>query len=420
MRACSVRLLAKLGCSARARRAAALGSIVLLATCSSPSEPPTTPGGDGDDPPSSPQTLVLTLPDNNTILLHAFTLATVTVRRADGLEVTPPTDSLIFSTSDAAVFAVTPQGAVVGRNRGTATLTVTYGSLSARLAVTVRARLAVGFGQTPASEPFRLAVGDTLPLTATFVDADGVPVAGVPAATWSSSNPDAVSVDQAGRITALQPGVVSVSASTPVEGAASAAVVVDTLQAGLPATVRFVNGAPGIGPVTFLPNRGDLVRLSPGESVERAVKSGFFYVTLDGGKGQPDTLVTALIHPGDYVSLFAVGDVSLYLDALWRPSGVAADSGMVQVVQSSSFLVVDFLAPGAPAGDPPELCYFDPGLASGYYNLAPGRFDLLLQRKYAEADSVRLRADAPAGRPMTLVLTGSTAETASYLAFPDR
>jgi hypothetical protein len=198
-------------------------------------------------------------------------------------------------------------------------------------------------------------------------------------------------------------------------------VLVDGTQAGLPATVRFANGAPEQGPVTFRPSRGEPVTLSPGESVDVAVGSGFFFVTLDVPPGQePLRPWLTLIPPDGKLSLYAVGRPNRYLSPLWGPSEVVPDSGMVRLVQGSGYLVVYLRPKGAPIDGVPEQCYFDPGLHSEYYIRPPEPFDLLLQAKYLATDSVRLTADAPAGRPVTLVLTGSSAETASYMAFPDR
>jgi len=92
---------------------------------------------------------------------------------------------------------------------------------------------------------------------------------------------------------------------------------------------------------------------------------------------------------------------------------------MVRLVQGSSYLVVYLRPSGAPIEGTPEQCYFDPGLWTEHYVRPPGPFDLFLQAKYQAADSVRLAGSAPTGRPVTLVLTGFSAETASYLTFPD-
>ena len=126
-----------------------------------------------------------------------------------------------------------------------------------------------------------------------------------------------------------------------------------------------------------------------------------------------------MIPPNAKQSLYGVGPTSLYLVPMWGPDEVLAESGMVRLLQGSGYLVVYLRPSGAPIEGLPEQCYFDPGVYSDYYVRRPGPFDLLLQAKYEARDSVRLPATAPAGRPVTLVLTGSSAETASYMTFPD-
>ena len=424
-----MRLPARLQHSSVARSAVALAVVLFLATCSSPTDPPTPPDGEspppGGEPPPSPMTeLVLAFP--STMTVHASVLLLVTGRTADGAVVEPPYP-ILYTTSDTSIATVSSMGVVFAENRGTVTITASSGSVHGSLTVTVRARVAVVLGEgytVPLALPnYYLAVGDTLSLQAAFVDIDGEPIEGTPAVTWSSSNPPAVSVDENGRVIALQPlQSALVTASTADGGLAWANVVVDSTQAGLPATVRFAHAAPGVGPVTFRPIRGEPVTLSVGQSVDVAVGSGIFSAKVDGlpaGQSLNPSDWTELIRPGASLSLFVVGGTSAYLVPLYGPSPVVADSGMVRLVQGSDYLVVHLQATGAPVDGTPELCYFDPGSPTEYFIRPAGRFDLVLERKYQANDFARLPADAPAGRPVTLVLTGSSAETAGYLAFPD-
>ncbi len=408
-----------------ARSALALAVVLLLATCSNPTEPPTPPG---DDPPPVPPgggplppmtELELTLSDS--VMVHGYVLLRATGRAANGAVVAPPY-AILYSTSDAAIATISSQGVVFGENRGTVTITASSGSVQASLTFTVRGRVAVTHAAGLALPQYLIAVGDTLPLVATFVDIDGLPIQGeVGAAAWSSSNPDALSVDQQGRVIAHQPEQAAfLTATTADEGSATTTVAVGATQAGLPATVRFAHAAPERGPLTFRPSRGEPVTLSAGQSVDVAVGSGFFYVTLDGLTGQQPILPwPTMIPPDGNLSLYAVGGTNLYLSPMWGPNEVVADSGMVRLVQGSSYLVVYLRSSGAPMDGLPEQCYFDPSFYTQYYVRPPGPFDILLQAKYQASDSVRLAASAPVGRPVTLVLTGNSAETAGYLTFPD-
>jgi hypothetical protein len=364
--------------------------------------------------------LELTLSDS--LLVHGYVWLRVNGRTAGGQVVTPPY-AILYSTSDEAIATISSEGVVFGENRGIVTITASSGSVQASVTVTVRGRVGVTLAQGPALADYLIAVGDTLPLAATFVDIDGFPIEGEVAtdAAWSSSNPAAISVDEGGRVIAHQPlesAVVTVSTAD--EGSAAVNVSVAEVQAGLPATVRFAHAAPELGSLTFRPSRGGPVTLSAGQSVDVEVGSGFFYVTIDGLPDQaPVPPWTTMISPGAKLSLFGVGRTSLYLAPMWGPSEVVADAGMVRLVQGSSYLVVYVRPSGAHIDGAPEQCYFDPGLWTEHYIRPPGPFDLFLQAKYLAADSVRLAANAPAGQPVTLVLTGFSAETASYLTFPD-
>lgn len=409
-----------------ARSALALAVVLLLATCSSPTEPPTPPGGEPPPPPGGgplpPMTeLELTLSDS--VQVHGYVWLRATGRAANGAVVGPPS-AIRYSTSDETIATVSSQGVVFGQNRGTVTITASSGSVQASLTFTVRGRVVVTLAQGLALPEYLIAVGDTLPLAARFVDINGDPIEGEAApgtVTWSSSSPAAVSVDGEGRIIAREPVQAAVvTATAGGEGSATATVTVDATQAGQPATVRFAHAAPGLGPLTFRPSRGGPVTLSAGESVDLALGAGFLYVTLDGLPGQAPLAPWTTMVPADAtLSLYAVGQTSLYLVPMWGPDVVLPDEGMVRLVQGSSYLVVYLRPSGAPIDGFPDQCYFDPSLSTNYYARTPGPFDLLLQEKYDAADSVRLAANAPAGRPVTLVLTGNSAETAGFMTFHD-
>ena len=410
-----------------ARSALALAAVLFLATCSSPTEPPTPPGGDPPPPPPGggplPPMTALELTLSDSLRVSGYVWMRATARAANGA-VVAPTHAITYSTSDETIATISSEGVILGRNRGTVAITASSGPVQASLTSTVRARVALTHAQGLALPSYRIAVGDTLPLAATFVDFNGLPIDGEAApgeATWTSSNPAAVSVDEGGRVIAHQPQEsATVTVTTPAEGSAATTVVVDAVEAGLPATVRFANAAPGLGPVTFRPSRGEPVTLTAGQSVDLAVESGFFYVTLERAPGQaPLDPWTTLIQPDTKLSLYAVGQTSLYLSPMWGPHEVVPDMGQVRLVQGSSYLVVYLRDRGAPIDGLPEQCYFDPSLSTPHYTRLPGPFDIFLQAKYQATDSVRLAADAPAGRPVTLVLTGHSAETAGYMTFPD-
>jgi hypothetical protein len=377
-------------------------------------------------------------------------LLTVTARDAAHQTVTP-TPAVSFWSSDAGVVTVTNEGVLTARGRGEATITVRRDTASATLAVAVTTRLVLtaipghvwsAWSVDDQSRPWAIschtpsercsvpfAVSDSLQFTVQQVDVNGDAIDSAPATSWESSNPAALSVSSTGLAIALQPGQHSVvSASTPY-GSVSAEVVVSDVPVGEPAMVRFAHTAEGLGPITWHSNRLPPVTLSYGQSVELAVPSGTFYAVTDG---LPEGVYDAqdfygTIRPGDMLSLYGIsGWDQGFLTAAWsRHDVIPADSGLIRVIQGSEFPVVYLRETGEAKAGLPQLCYFDPGLPSDFFPRAEGAFDLILQQKrpgtYFDTTGAytRLPATITAGHAVTLVLTGKSLATASYLAFTD-
>lgn len=385
----------------------------------------------------------------SSLIVHETALLEVTALDARGRE-TPLPEDLLWETSDPAVARVTREGVISARGRGLATIGVSSGAIRAEAAVRVRARVKITpgyryrpcgtcdgnriafwsspYGSTEEYEVWSLAIGDTLHLAATYVDVDGLRLEEEPSATWSSSNPDAVSVNADGDVVGLawpDGYAADIIASTD-DGTDQTQVQTLNAVAGLPATLRLGHAAFGAGPITFTYNRGEPVTLSFGESVDIPISSGLFFVDIRGSFAPDSTYGSwqgfgAMVQGDDRLDVFAVGDPQPLLAGAWdRPTAVPDDSVRVRLIQSSSAGVVWVLPPDAPADGLPELCYFDPGGVWGFDERPTGGLDFVLAPKYGNAyEPVRIRATPEPGHSVTYAIAESAAHVPNLLAFPD-
>ena len=397
--------------------------IVLAGACNGdPSGPDTK-----QTPFNASQISVVELSGASTVLVHESTLLTVIARDGRGRVISNPPHP-VFSTSNGTVLEVDSYGTVRGLRRGSATISVRIADASAAMPIRVRARLRIRVDFAPEwYQPWRIGIGDTLGLSAGYVDVDGVPIGDLPVVTWRSGNLAVAEVDTSGRVIASAVGGADIDARAQ-DDTTSALVLVEDVDTGEPATIRLAHTMKGMGPLTFVPNSGDSVTLSYGESLERPITPGLFMLHVRGlPAGDPTYEVHkqyyGLIHGGDRVTIYAVGGPSQgFITAAWSSAqNLPADSVRVRLVQGwNSFGVVYLRATGAPVTGLPELCYFDPMDVSAYYSLAPGGFDVILQQKYGGTAVVRLAADVAAGRAVTLVLAGSTTGDMEILTFIDQ
>jgi uncharacterized protein YjdB len=242
-----------------------------------------------------------------------------------------------WTSSDSNVASVDQAGLVLGKRLGSATITVSSGSVSAAAAVTV-SRVPVAKIVIAPSHP-TVVVGQETQLSATPQDSAGNTLTGV-AITWSSADPTTATIDQTGTASGKKPGAVtitaasgSVSASTSLTVQAPSAnavtvspqssslivgqtltvtaVVTDASGSPLPnATVAFSSGAPGVATVT---STGALT------ATATAVGSGQAQITGTSG----GIIGTATVN----VTPVPVGSVTI------SPSGVtiAQDGGTAQL-----------------------------------------------------------------------------------------
>ena len=182
-----------------------------------------------------------------------------------------------WASSDSNVASVDQAGLVLGKRLGSATITVSSGSVRAAATVTV-SRVPVAKIVIAPSHP-TVVVGQETQLSATPQDSAGNALTGV-AITWSSADPTTATIDQTGTASGKKAGAVtitatsgSVSTSTSLTVQAPSAnavtlspqssslivgqtltvtaVVTDASGSPLPnATVVFSSGAPGVATVT--------------------------------------------------------------------------------------------------------------------------------------------------------------------------
>lgn len=150
-------------------------------------------------------------PDPAPALRAAATLTfTVTARDADGADVGNLTERTVtWSATNPAgspqTATVSPTGIVTGVYPGDADITVSVDGVSKSARVRV---IAGGIRTTPSAG--QLLVGATLPIEATAVDANDVPLTGVPL-SWSSSDNAVATVSNDGVVTAVASGQATIT-----------------------------------------------------------------------------------------------------------------------------------------------------------------------------------------------------------------
>lgn len=130
--------------------------------------------------------------------------------------------SLVWSSSDNAVATVGSDGLVRANAKGSAVITVkTINGKTAQCTVTVNPNFPESIAVFPAT--LKLYVEDLYQLTSTLTPSD-VEHSGV---SWSSSDPSTVRVDNAGKLTAIKTGFVTITARTENGKTASTSVTVN-------------------------------------------------------------------------------------------------------------------------------------------------------------------------------------------------
>jgi hypothetical protein len=179
----------------------------------------------GDDSVTGPSTVpvasvTVTAPAPTVVAGQTATL-TATVADAAGRPLTGRT--ITWTSSAELVATVSPTGAVTAVSPGTTRITATSEGRHASVDLTVLSRGTLVSEVTLDVAAFTLAIGETRQIVATPRDATGAPVAGV-TITWSAAGGNvAAAVSTTGLVTALEQGVMTISAG--VEGKLGQAIV---------------------------------------------------------------------------------------------------------------------------------------------------------------------------------------------------
>jgi hypothetical protein len=357
-----------------------------------------------------------------TVLVNQLVVLEVTARDAGGRVITdPPVPT--FSSSDPSVLGVSGSNAVRGFRRGNATVSVRIANASAAIDLEVRARL----GIRPPYPVMRMSVGETLELSAAYLDVNGGELPERPAVSWRSNNPERVMVSSDGRVTATAAAIARIHAAA-AQDTTFADVDVSDFRPGQLTTVRYAHAGKGMGPIRFVPSIGDPVTLNYGESADQVIPPGSLDVRTEGMPGNgSESGIRAQIRDGDHLTVYAMawGPSQGFLSTAWnRTQNVPADLGRVRLVQSSDFSTYYLRPRGERPAGLPDDCYFDPGNVQwAWSTLAPGDFDIILTTKTgltwggSPVELARVPFEVQGGRATTMVLTGSSAADASVLTF---
>jgi hypothetical protein len=325
---------------------------------------------------------------------------------------------------------------VTALRRGTVTIRVSAGSVTASASLTVKGRVSIlPDVATPCEFPLNVcvAIGERSSFRAVYVDVNGERIneGAIEGVIWTSSAPDVASASVSSApglvwVTGLRAGRMTLTASTSV-GVGALDVIVTDVIAGVPARVRFAHADHGRGPLTFVPSRGAPITLAFGESVDVPIVSGTLSVQV-AGFGPPEWSSSWLIRDGDHLEIFATNSG---LTGWWTSrASIPADSGLVRFVQGTAppnFAIVVLLgAPGATVAESRLVdCYFDPLVITQYVPVRAGEFDVLAGRKGlfinpgSGIESARGRITVTPGRAVTYVIIGDRPDTMRVLAFPD-
>lgn len=399
--------------------------LVLLACQGGPTEA----GGPGSEDPDHLDSLSITAPTE----LPVHDIAKLDAKAwKDGVEISP--SSIVWLSLDPLIASVTSSGFVIATRPGRVRIRASMGNVAATVTLKVYALLRIQsdlFVDLPVGG-LPMGVGDRVQLGVIAVDVDGAPIPEMlPSVTWTSYDPDAVSVDASGLVTThLANRQATVIAASPDDTARVPIRVLD-IPAGEPATVRIAHGIPGLGTIRFRMTPGSEVSLAYGHSVDVPILSGTLRVETEGLPrgdptfGDPSGEFLGVIRPGDHLSLYAVGSVQSgggFLQAVWpATAAVPSDSVLVRLIQSSPALVVYLRPHEDPRTGLPELCYFDPGNVSPYFERAAGDFDVIGQDKYGKQQEIgRVATSVAGGSAVTMVLTGGSKQPFGIMTFIDR
>ena len=257
-------------------------------------------------------------PATATLTVGQTAQLTATPKDANGNPLTGRT--VTWSTSNAAVAAVSGNGLVTGGAAGTATITASSEGQNGTAAMTVSVVPVASVSVSPASAT--VLVGQTVQLTATAKDANGSPLPGR-AVTWASSAPGVASVSASGLVMGVAAGTATLTATSegksgtatvtvPVVPVASVSVgpAAPSVQVGqtvqLTATPRDASGNALSGRVVTWASSAPAVATVNGSGLVTGVAAGTASITAtsEGQSGTAAVTVTAVVtNPGTVANL---------------------------------------------------------------------------------------------------------------------
>ena len=234
-------------------------------------------GGDSGttNPPKPPTVAAVTVTSTaSTVVIGTSLVMTATLRDASGAVLTGRT--ILWSSSDGSKAAVSTTGVVTGISPGAVTITATSEGITGGMAITVILPPVTVVTVTSATSS--VFVGATLAMTATLKDASGAVLSGR-TVQWTSSDPAKASVSNAGVVTGVAAGSVTISATS--EGIVGSAVIT-------------VSAIPTNVIVTGLRNPVDFAAHCPADDSAFAVIRSDFVLLSDG---VPSTVTVACTDP---------------------------------------------------------------------------------------------------------------------------
>ena len=254
---------------------------------------------------------VTVLPSSANVQRGASTMLTATVKDATGAVVTDR--AVTWSTSNTLIASVSATGVVTGNAVGSATISASSGGRSGSVVITV---VRVPVGSVAVDPPTAdLIVGQTLTITPTVRDANGIVVTDR-MVTWSSSNTGVATVSSStGVVTAKSAGTATISATSEGKSATTAVTVKQvpvatiTLQpptltiapgqtAELTATTKTADGTTVTGrTITYASDNSGVARVSA-TGVVTGVSSGTAVITATSEGRSATSTVT--VQPAVY------------------------------------------------------------------------------------------------------------------------
>ncbi len=311
------------GCRSSLFTAVLLATAYLsLATCGkdSPTKPTTPEPTPPPPPPPAPVATRIEITPSSVTLNSLGQTAPLTARVFDQNNAVLSGATAAWSSSLPGVATVSSQGVVTAVANGTAQITARSGSATGSITATVKQ--SAGSIVIEPSSATLMAIGETVQLVASVLDKNRQPVAGSEVA-WSSSDVSVASVSDAGLVTAVGNGSVTVAARS---GSASASVPVTVMQSAgsvvieptsatlmslgetvqLTASVLDGNGQPVAGDEVAWSSSDTAVATVSDQGLVTAVANGTAQITVRAGEVSASVPVTVMIAGRDREALVAL------------------------------------------------------------------------------------------------------------------